>query len=231
MPTLDPSSQDLAQRIQTIRLHIARACARVGRDPAGVTLVAASKGHPVQAILQAMEAGQRDFGESYAQHLRDKARELGPGPTWHFIGPLQRNKVKYVVGTASLVHAMDSEALAREISSRSVHGPTPVLVEVNLAREESKHGVMPDQALDLCRRVHGLPGISLRGLMCLPPEADDPEEVRPWFRALARLAAEGRQEGLPLDLLSMGMSGDFQVAVEEGATHVRVGTAIFGPRT
>ena len=221
----------LVQQLTLVRRRITQACARVGRSPDSVTLVAASKGHPPERILEALAAGQEDFGESQAQQLRDKARMLvESGPTWHFIGPLQRNKVKYVVGTATLVHAVDSEALALDIAARSQATPTRILVEVNVGREPSKHGVDPDATLELCHHLHGVAGLDLQGLMCIPPEGETPEQMRPWFQMLAGLAQQGRDAGLPLHLLSMGMSQDFEVAIEEGATHIRVGTAIFGPR-
>jgi len=219
-------------RLANVRERVHAAACRAGRDPSDITLIAVSKGHPPERIREAMAAGQVHFGESYAQQLRDKAPLLEDlRPTWHFIGPLQRNKVKYVVGTAALVHAVDGEALAREISRRSGGHPTPVLIEVNIAGEPTKHGVTPEETLALCRIVHTLPDLALLGLMCIPPDVDDPEATRPWFRALHELAARGRDEDLPLRTLSMGMSDDFEIAIEEGATHVRVGTAIFGPRT
>ena len=227
----DPASIEAG--LASVRARIARACAEVGRDPAGVALVAVSKLKPPQAIRQALAAGQFHFGENYAQHLRDKAAELGAGPaplpTWHFIGPLQTNKVKYVVGTASLIHAVDSERLGLAIAARAGARPAGVLVQVNTEREATKHGVAPEEALALCGTLHGMPGLALRGLMCIPPPAG-PDESRRAFTALAALAAEGRARGLPLELLSMGMSHDFEIAIACGSTHVRVGTAIFGER-
>ncbi len=228
----------IAIRLATVRTGIAGACAEAGRDPAEVTLVAVSKMKPASAIIEALGAGQLHFGENYAQHMRDKATELGIGPavagapalpTWHFIGPLQRNKVKYVVGTAALVHAVDSEKLGRAIANRSGERPTAILLQVNIGREDTKHGVPPEQALALCRTLHNMPGLALRGLMCIPPMADE-AATRGWFEAMAALAAEGRAQGLPLKQLSMGMSHDYPLAIACGATHVRVGTAIFGAR-
>ncbi|MBN1337664.1 MAG: YggS family pyridoxal phosphate-dependent enzyme [Deltaproteobacteria bacterium] len=230
----------VARRLEEVRARIDRACREAGRDPAEVRLVAVSKAHPAQAVREALAAGQVDFGESYAQELRDKAAELGVGPSvggtrtlpvWHFLGPLQRNKVRLVVGTAVLVHAVDSERLGRAIQDRSLPRRTPVLVEVNVGGEPTKHGVDPGSCLDLCRVLHGMPGLDLKGLMCIPPATDDPTRAARFFRLLADLAAEGRARGLPLESLSMGMSQDFEVAVACGATHVRVGTAIFGERS
>jgi pyridoxal phosphate enzyme (YggS family) len=224
--------------LAAVRAGIARACAEVGRDPCEVTLVAVSKLKPASAVRQAMAAGQVHFGENYAQHLRDKAADLGigpavagapPAPIWHFIGPLQRNKVKYVVGCATLIHAVDSEALGLAIAERAGSRPARILVQVNIGREETKHGVAPEQALALCAALDAMPGLALSGLMCIPPPAGE-GPTRDMFRALADLAAEGRARGLPLALLSMGMSHDYALAIACGATHVRVGTAIFGER-
>jgi pyridoxal phosphate enzyme (YggS family) len=229
----------LPLRLAAVQDRVARACADVGRDPAEVTLVAVSKMKPASLIREAMAAGQLHFGENYAQQLRDKAVELGVGPAvagapaqpvWHFIGPLQRNKVKYVVGTAALVHAVDSEKLALAIAQRSGDRPTSILVQVNIGLEDTKSGVDPQRALPLCETLRDMPGIQLRGLMCIPPWGAGEQSARRWFEGMAALRDEGRARGLPLDLLSMGMSDDYELAIRYGATHVRVGTAIFGAR-
>lgn len=220
----------IAESLAQVRARLAAACHAAGRDPASVTLVAVSKTRPAADVLEAKAAGQVDFGENYAQELRDKAPLVGSGVRWHFIGSLQRNKVKYVVGTASLVHDVDSLALAEEIGKRSLPRRTGVLIGVNLGAEPQKSGVRPAAALELARAVVALPGVELRGLMCIPPPTEDPEDAAPYFAELRRLAERGRADGLPLDVLSMGMSHDYAVAVREGATHVRVGTAIFGAR-
>lgn len=199
------------------------------RLPATTTLIAVSKTRPAEAVREALAAGQVHFGENYAQELRDKADEVGKGPIWHFIGSLQRNKVKYVVGRASLIHDVDSVALAEEIGKRSGDRPTGILVGVNMG-ESQKSGVAPADTLALCRAVMALPGVRLRGLMTIPPATEDPEGAAPYFEELAALAARGRAEGLPLHDLSMGMSHDWPVALRYGATFVRVGTAIFGAR-
>lgn len=199
------------------------------RLPPSVTLIAVSKTRPAEAVREALAVGQVHFGENYAQELRDKADEVGKGPIWHFIGSLQRNKVKYVVGRASLIHDVDSFALAEEIGKRSGHRPTGILVGVNMG-ESQKSGVAPAEALDLCKAVMALPGVQLRGLMTIPPATDDPEGATPFFAELADLAARGRAAGLPLTELSMGMSHDWPVALRHGATMIRVGTAIFGAR-
>jgi hypothetical protein len=197
--------------------------------PPSVTLVAVSKTRPAEDVREALAAGQVDFGENYAQELRDKADELGAGPRWHFIGSLQRNKVKYVVGRASLVHDVDSLALAEEIGKRSGPTPTGILLGVNMG-EAQKSGVPRGEVLTLAHAVMAVPGVALRGLMTIPPPTDDPEAAAPFFAELADLAARGRADGLPLTELSMGMSRDWAVAVRHGATLVRVGSAIFGAR-
>ena len=209
--------ENLAQVVE----KIARACAKAGRAPGSVQLIAVSKLQPVALLREAAEAGQRVFGENYAQELRDKSGEL-PSVEWHFLGALQTNKVKLVAGRAALIHTCDRLALAQEISKRAPAEGQRVLLEVNVGREPQKAGVSPDDAPALLEQVRALPGLRCEGLMCIPPEGVDP---RPHFRALRELAAR-----LQLAGLSMGMSADYQVAIEEGATLVRVGTAIFGER-
>ncbi len=209
----------IAENLQRIRAEL----------PSHVTLVAVSKTRPAAEVREALAAGQLAFGENYAQELRDKADEVGAGPEWHFIGSLQRNKVKYVVGRARLVHDVDSLALAEEIGKRSGATPTGILLGVNMG-EAQKSGVPAGQVLDLAEAVVRVPGVELRGLMTIPPPTEDPEGAAPYFAELAALAARGRAAGLPLHELSMGMSHDWQVAVRHGATLVRVGSAIFGAR-
>ncbi len=194
--------------------------------PPGVTLVAVSKTQPAELVREAYAAGQRHFGENYVQEWRSKAEALAdlPDLVWHFIGSLQTNKAKYLAGRVGLVHTIDREELATELGRRSAQkgAATPVLVEVNVAGEASKSGCAPDQVARLARAVGALPGLELRGLMCIPPPEDDP---RPHFRML-----RGLRDSLGLAELSMGMSSDYPIAIEEGATIVRVGTAIFGAR-
>jgi pyridoxal phosphate enzyme (YggS family) len=222
-----PSRVDLGPALGAVRARVDAAAVRAGRDPGAVRLIAVSKTRPPDDVRAAWDAGQIAFGENYAQELRDKSRALGPGIEWHFIGPLQRNKVKYVVGTAALVHTVESLALAEEIDRRAgaLGLVQPVLVEVNVAREPQKHGVDPDGLGALLAGVRKLPHVAPKGLMTMAPLGAEPEAARAPFRALAALA---RTHGLPE--LSMGMSQDFEVAIEEGATLVRVGTAIFGER-
>jgi len=206
----------LAERLSRVQAGI----------PPGVTLVAVSKAHPAVAVREAYAAGQRHFGENYVQEWRAKAEALADLPeiVWHFVGGLQTNKVKYLVGKVGLVHAVDREELAREIARRSAQRgiATRVLVEVNVAGEASKSGCAPAEVPGLVAVVRALPGLELRGLMCIPPAEGDP---RPHFAAVRRM-----RDALGLTELSMGMSGDYPVAIEEGATIVRVGTAIFGDR-
>lgn len=214
----------IAENLEAIRARVDAACLSAGRAPSEVRLLAVSKTKPLAQLREAYEAGQRLFGENYAQELRDKAREL-EGVEWHFIGHLQRNKVKYVAGVATLVHAVDSLRLGEALASRSPG--QGVLVEVNVGEEASKSGVLPGQVLELCQRLSAL-DLRVAGLMTIPPAEGAPA---PHFATMAELASEGRRQGLDLRELSMGMSSDFEVAIAHGATLVRVGTAIFGART
>lgn len=224
----------IAHNLAAIHARIESACARAERDPTSVRLLAASKTAGPDAVQEAMAAGQTLFGESRPQELRDKDQALGAGPTWHFIGHLQKNKIKYVVGRAALIHTIDSLELATLVSDRAkatLPEPQAVLVEVNIGRDPHKGGISPEEALALCHRVAALPGLRLQGLMAIPPWSEDPEDAAPHHAALAALAVAGRAEGLDLVELSMGMSDDLEVAIRHGATIVRVGTAIFGART
>jgi pyridoxal phosphate enzyme (YggS family) len=214
-------------QLAAVNARIASACARAGRPIESVQLIAVSKLHPPELIQQCYRAGQRDFGENYAQELRDKAVGLGQfeGLRWHAIGPLQSNKAKYVARYAHAFHALDRLEVAQELSRRRQGSSLRCYLEVNLAGESSKSGVAPEQAEGLIRAVRQLPRLEVIGLMCLPPISADPEASRPHFRALRALA-----RALQLSELSMGTTADFEVAIEEGATAVRVGTAIFGER-
>ena len=207
---------DVKAGLAEVNERIARACERAGRDVRQIKLIAVSKLQPIDKLRQAMAAGHRIFGENYAQELRDKAAEL-PDAEWHFIGALQSNKAKLVAGKVALIHTCDRLSLAKELAKR---GPQRVLLEVNVGREPQKAGVLPDDAPALLEQIRGL--VQVEGLMCIPPASGDP---RPHFRALRQLA-----EKLRLRELSMGMSADYEAAIEEGATIVRVGTAIFGER-
>ncbi|HXV19907.1 MAG TPA: YggS family pyridoxal phosphate-dependent enzyme [Desulfuromonadales bacterium] len=218
-----------------IRSQIAAACARSGRDPAAVRLVAVSKTHPATLVEEAAAAGQRLFGESYVQEFVAKAEAVQAPVEWHFIGALQSNKIKYLRGRVGLIHSVDRFSLAEEIDRQwaKIKRTADVLLQVNLGGEESKSGVNEAGLQELVRQVAVLEHVRIRGLMTLPPYFDEAEAVRPYFRRLRELAGEIRALGLPgveMTELSMGMSHDFMVAIEEGATLVRVGTAIFGER-
>ncbi|OQY19673.1 MAG: YggS family pyridoxal phosphate enzyme [Desulfobacteraceae bacterium 4572_35.1] len=226
---------DISANLNTIHQRIEQACSRCGRDPHQVELIAVSKKKPAELIAQAAQAGQRVFGESYVQEYVDKQQQLSTDIRWHFIGALQTNKVKYLHGSTELIHSVDRLSLAKEIDKqwRKIDKVANILIQVNIGNEASKAGVTPDAAETLIRAVAGLPNVHIQGLMALPPYADDVEQVRPWFRQLRQLAQNIDKLNLPqisMSTLSMGMSHDFEVAIEEGATLVRIGTAIFGER-
>ena len=215
----------IAERWREVRARVDAACRAASRDPDEVTLIAVSKTHPASAVREAAAAGATDFGENYAQELAAKRGEL-PELRWHFIGRLQRNKAKLVAGHVVLVHAVDSLDLAAELGKRAA-GVQPVLLAVNVAGETTKGGVSEADAPALARAVAGTANVRLDGLMTMPPPGDDPRRHFDALRALRdRLAADLG----PLPVLSMGMSGDFEAAIACGATHVRIGTAIFGER-
>jgi pyridoxal phosphate enzyme (YggS family) len=224
----------IADRYEDVCARVAAAAERAGRDPDDVTIVAVTKKFLVNTIDQARAAGITDVGENYAQELAAKydvlprAEEL----IWHFIGHLQRNKVKQVIGRADLIHTVDSERLAREIDKRAAAEDEiqPILIEVNLAGEESKSGIAVAEVEPLLEVIYGLEAIQCVGFMVMPPWPKTPEDNRSWFARLRELRDRLATDEHPLRELSMGTSGDFEVAVEEGATLVRVGTAIFGPR-
>jgi hypothetical protein len=218
---------DVAGRWAAVSSEVAEACLRAGRPSASVEVLAVSKLQPLDALRAAHAAGVRAFGENYAQELRDKAAALAdcPGIRWHAIGTLQSNKAKYVAKSAHVFHALDRPALAEELAQRRTGAPLEVYLEVNLGGEASKSGLRPEGIAALLERVESLQELKAVGLMCLPPFSPDAETSRPYFRKLRELAIAHHLTGL-----SMGTSQDFLVAVEEGATVVRVGTALFGPR-
>ncbi len=225
----------IQDNLQKIRATIDEAALRAGRDPASVRLVAVSKTHGADRIEAAAEAGQSLFGESYVQEFLAKSEEVRTPVDWHFIGHLQTNKVKYLRGRVSMIHSVDRLSLAREIDRQweKMGRPVDILLQVNLGEEVSKSGVDEDELIELARQVAPLPNVRVRGLMTLPPYFDDPEEVRPFFHRLRELSEKIASLGLPgveMVELSMGMSHDFEIAIEEGSTLVRVGTAIFGER-
>ena len=225
----------IQENLRIVEENIKKACMRAGRDPKEVTLIAVSKTKPVPDLTEAYEAGARDFGENKVQEIMDKEAVLPKDIRWHMIGHLQRNKVKYIVDKACLIHSVDSVRLAEEISKEALkkNVEADILIEVNAAGEESKFGVSIEEAPKLVEEIAGLPGIHIKGLMTIAPYTENPEENRKYFRALRELAVdigEKNIDNVTMNFLSMGMTGDYQVAVEEGATLVRVGTGIFGAR-
>ena len=223
----------MAERIGALRARMAAAAASAGQNVDSVTLLAVSKGQPAELIRAAAAAGLTDIGESYLAEALGKMDALGDLPlTWHFIGRLQANKSRQVAERFAWVHGLDRLKLAERLSAqRPYHAPPlNVCIQVNLAWEATKGGVSAAQAPDLAAAVAALPRLSLRGLMCIPPEETDPKRQRAWFGQLRSLRDSLNATGLGLDTLSMGMSGDFEAAIQEGATVVRIGTALFGPR-
>ncbi|MDR0633937.1 MAG: YggS family pyridoxal phosphate-dependent enzyme [Azoarcus sp.] len=219
--------------LRTVHARIDAAARAVGRDPASVRLLAVSKTLPAAHVRAAFEAGQRAFGENYAQEGAEKAAALaGLGLEWHFIGPLQSNKTQLVADTFDWVHSIDRLKIAERLSTRrdAARPPLQVCLQVNISGETTKHGVAPEKAPALARAVAALPRLHLRGLMCIPEPGEDRVLLRRRFAALRQLRERLTAEGLALDTLSMGMSHDLETAIAEGATIVRVGTAIFGAR-
>ncbi len=226
----------IREHLDHVRENIMEACARSGRNASEVTLIAVSKTKPVELLREAYDAGVRDFGENKVQELMDKIPQMPSDVRWHLIGHLQRNKVKYIIDKVSMIHSVDSLRLAEEISREAVkHDLTvDILMEVNIAREESKFGVLPEDARALFDEIARLPGLNVRGLMAIAPFVENGEENRAYFQKLKQLSVDimgkntdNRDRNI---VLSMGMTGDYVTAVEEGATCVRVGTGIFGDR-
>lgn len=226
----------IAANIESIREKILRRCGTAGRSAAEITLVAVCKTFPAAAVREAVRAGIQDIGENYIQELLEKRKQVGdPDIRWHAIGHLQRNKVRYVAPWISLIHAVDDLDLAREIDKRAAQAERviDILVEVNTTGERSKFGVRPETAVEFVQSMAELENIRITGLMTIGPFLPDPEGSRPMFRRLRELRDElGRisQSNLQAEQLSMGMTGDFEVAIDEGATLLRIGTAIFGSR-
>lgn len=224
----------IQDQLEEIRAAIAAAAARTGRSADSVTLLAVSKTFPVSDIMHAYADGQRIFGENRLQEAMEKIPQMPQDCEWHLIGPLQRNKVRKALEQGfALIQAVDSLKLAATISriAGEIGTTARILLEVNIDGEESKHGFTPESLCAEWDTLTALPGLDIRGLMCIPAPVEDPQDARPAFAALRQLAEQLRERGsLPLPELSMGMSHDFEVAVEEGATIVRVGSAIFGKR-
>lgn len=225
----------IKDNIQKVQENIDCACERAGRSPEEVTLIAVSKTKQVPMLQEAYDAGARDFGENKVQELIDKIPQLPDDIRWHMIGHLQRNKVKYIVDKVWLIHSVDSLRLAEEISAQALKKNVEVniLVEVNVAQEESKFGTSTQEAIALVEEISKLPGIHIQGLMTIAPYVEDSELNREYFRKLKQLSVDislKNIDNVSMNTLSMGMTGDYVVAVEEGASYVRVGTGIFGDR-
>lgn len=228
-------ADEIKTNILNIRESIAAAATRAGRDPGTIQLMAVSKTVEPDRIRQALDAGITLLGENYVQEAREKIPAVGRPAEWHMIGHLQTNKVKYVVNLFDWIHSVNRLELARELDKRAGQNNRKLnaLVEVNVSGEASKNGAVPEQVLELVRQISVLPNLSVRGLMTMPPYSDDPENSRPYFIALRRLRDDivsAAVPGISMTELSMGMTDDFEVAIEEGATIIRVGRAIFGDR-
>jgi PLP dependent protein len=220
------------QNLLKVKERIEGAAQKAGRDPKEIKLVAVSKTVDVPRIKEAIEAGVSILGENYVQEAQKKVEALGKPVSWHFIGHLQSNKARYAVRLFDVIHSIDSIPLAEELNRR-VEQPDrviKVMIEVNLSKEATKFGTDEERVLNLVKRIQNLNHLSLEGLMTMPPYFDSPEMSRPYYVALRELKERMIKEGTPMKELSMGMSNDFEIAIEEGATYVRVGTAIFGPR-
>ncbi|SFR99689.1 hypothetical protein SAMN05661086_03141 [Anaeromicropila populeti] len=218
-----------------VEKRIQEACKRAGRNRDEVTLISVSKTKPVEMILEAMECGMRDFGENKVQEIVDKYEIIKKELNWHMIGHLQRNKVKYIVDKVCLIHSVDSIRLALQIDeeAKKKNVICPILIEVNIAGEDSKYGVTSGEAVTLIEQISRLENVSIKGLMTIAPFVENAEENRIHFRNLRNLQVDIKSKNIDnvnMDILSMGMTGDFDVAIEEGATMVRVGTGIFGER-
>ena len=221
--------------LEQVQQRIKEACDRAGRDEGEVTLISVSKTKPLSMLKEAYEAGARDFGENKVQELMEKIPEMPEDVRWHMIGHLQRNKVKYIVGKVFLIHSVDSLRLAEEISREALkqNKQVNILLEVNVAEEESKFGAALEETAELVSNVAKLQGIHICGLMTIAPFVENAEDNRQYFRKLKQLSVDIERKNIDnvnMDVLSMGMTGDYSVAVEEGATYVRVGTGIFGER-
>ena len=226
----------IKENLEEVEAHITRACKRSGRERSEVTLISVSKTKPVEMLQEAYDAGSRDFGENKPQEIREKYPQLPTDIRWHMIGHLQRNKIKYIIDKVCMIHSVDSIRLAEEIDEEAKkHGIVmPVLIEVNVAEEESKFGVHLDEVESLIRQISELSNIQVQGLMTIAPFTENAEDNRIYFRKLRNLYVDIKDKNIDnvnMCNLSMGMTGDYEVAVEEGATMVRVGTGIFGARS
>jgi pyridoxal phosphate enzyme (YggS family) len=225
MPTVKENLLRVMEKIE-------KAARKIGRNPNEIKLVAVSKTVEAARIMEAIEAGVSILGENYVQEAQKKIEEIGRPVSWHFIGHLQTNKAKYAIRLFDMIHSLDSVPLAEELNRRAEQADRvmKVMIEVNLSKEATKFGTDEEVVVNLAKRIQNLNHLSLEGLMTMPPYFDSPELSRPYYIALRELKEKMVKEGVPMKDLSMGMSNDFEIAIEEGATYVRVGTAIFGPR-
>lgn len=225
----------LCENLKKVEDNVDAACRKAGRSRDEVTLIAVSKTKPIEMLSTIYNQGIRDFGENKVQEMCDKMEQLPSDIRWHMIGHLQTNKVKYIVGHTTLIHSVDSLHLAKEIEKQAEKKDVTVdiLVEVNIAEEESKFGIHKEETYELVRQIAALPHVHICGLMTIAPYVENPEDNRMYFRGIRQLSvdiAEQNIDNVDMDVLSMGMTGDYMVAIEEGATMVRVGTGIFGER-
>ncbi|MFC1556397.1 YggS family pyridoxal phosphate-dependent enzyme [candidate division KSB1 bacterium] len=226
------TTMSIAENISAVRGRIGRAAEKSGRRAEEITLVAVTKTHPPEIVDEAIRCGLTDIGENRVQEAEQKFPLVKESAVWHFIGHLQRNKVKNVLRFSSIIHSVDSVRLAAEID-RQTDRPVDIFVEVNVGDEESKYGIRPDETPGFLREIRRFGSLNCCGLMAIPPLQEDPEDVRPYFRKLAEIQREVNRQKIfdePLTDLSMGMTDDFETAIEEGATVVRIGRALFGPR-
>ncbi len=225
----------LKENLKQVEANVKAACERAGRNREDVTLIAVSKTKPVEMLQEIYDEGVRDFGENKVQELCEKIEHMPSDIKWHMIGHLQRNKVKYIIDKVELIHSVDTYRLAEEINIQAKkHGiVVPILVEVNIAGEESKFGTSAEDAMLLVEEISALENVRIKGLMTIAPYVEDAEENRLYFRKIKQLSVDITNKNIDnvsMEILSMGMTGDYQVAIEEGATMVRVGTGIFGER-
>lgn len=225
----------LQENYNCVLKNIEEACKKSGRDPKDVTLIAVSKTKPLEMLRDVYEGGARHFGENKVQEMCEKMEQMPEDVNWHMIGHLQTNKVKYIVGKCALIHSVDSLHLAKEIEKQAAkqNCEVPILVEINIANEETKFGIDRTEAMNLVKEIAKLPHVKIQGLMTIAPYVEDPEQNRQYFHQIWQLSVDIKNQNIDnvtMDILSMGMTGDYTVAVEEGATLVRVGTGIFGER-
>ncbi len=233
---MEEDKTTIGANINQVLENIKNACKKSGRNPEDVTLIAVSKTKPLPMLQEAYEAGSRNFGENKVQEIMDKYPNLPSDIRWHMIGHLQRNKVKYIIDKVALIHSVDSLRLANEISNQAQKKQVDVdiLIEVNIAGEESKFGTSREEVFQLVEEIAKLPNIFIKGLMTIAPFVANPEDNRKYFRQIRELSVDIMNKNIDnvtMSVLSMGMTGDYMVAIEEGATMVRVGTGIFGERT